>query len=156
MIADILRTAETIARDVQERFSVRTVYGEPITASGITIVPVGVVAFGFGGGGGGGGAGADNPGAGGGGGGGGGLVRPTGYIEITDAGSRWVPIEKPLTEQLLKVLIAALASLPGGRRGGLLAVVALVIAAQPLIARALGTNAPSMPEGVRRFATDSA
>ncbi|MEU4344209.1 hypothetical protein AB0H00_23605 [Nocardia sp. NPDC023852] len=55
-----------------------TVFGEPITADGITIVPVARAGFGFGGGGGGAGGGID--------------VRPLGYIEIRHGVARYHPI----------------------------------------------------------------
>lgn len=124
MFDDVFRATEELARKLQERFSVRTIYGDPITASGVTIVPVARVAFGFGGGGGSGRSGlpeSEEGGAdrafgegGGGGGGGGGVVRPVGYVEITDGGSRWVPLETPRSEQFLRALLAALASPPTG------------------------------------------
>jgi uncharacterized spore protein YtfJ len=82
--------------DVQEAIhslvnqsSARTVYGEPITADGKTIVPIAKVRYGFGGGSGrrsGGDAGE------GGGGGGGATARPVGYIEVSADGTRFVPI----------------------------------------------------------------
>jgi uncharacterized spore protein YtfJ len=88
-------TLPTLFRDVIERLvsgvGVRTVYGEPIQAGDRTIVPVARVGFGFGGGGG------SHPRPGedgdeGGGGGGGGSTRPVGVVEITPAGTRFVPI----------------------------------------------------------------
>src|SRR3989337_961802 len=82
---------------VRDVFTVRTVYGEPIEAHGVTVVPVAQTYFGFGAGGGMG----RNPSEGGaqqgvgGGGGGGGVVRPIGFIEITSSGARWVPMTRP-------------------------------------------------------------
>jgi uncharacterized spore protein YtfJ len=82
--------------DVQEAIhslvnqsTARTVYGEPITAEGKTIVPIAKVRYGFGGG-----SGRRTGGeAGEGGGGGGGVVaRPVGYIEVSSDGTRFVPI----------------------------------------------------------------
>jgi uncharacterized spore protein YtfJ len=72
--------------------TVKSVFGEPVHASGKTVIPVAKVAYGFGGGFGAGkdGAHADRQGEGGGGGGG---VRafPAGALEITDEDTRFVP-----------------------------------------------------------------
>lgn len=82
--------------DVQEAIhemvnqsSARTVYGEPITAEGKTIVPIAKVRYGFGGGSG--KKAGEEPGEGGGG-GGGAVARPVGYIEVSGDGTRFVPI----------------------------------------------------------------
>ncbi|MDP3768675.1 MAG: spore germination protein GerW family protein [Dehalococcoidia bacterium] len=157
MFDDVLRAIENLARSFQERLSVRTVYGEPISANGITVVPAARVSFGFGGGGGG-GAGtepAEGPGGeatarggsgGGGGGGGGGLVRPLGYIEISDAGSRWVSLEKPRAEQMLRGLATLAALAPIGRRRGLLLRGVLLVIAQLLITQLVTTRVPAIPD----------
>src|SRR3972149_5140757 len=98
-MADVFETIQQVVGNVQERLSARAIYGEPVTANGITVIPVARVGFGFGGGGGGGSGSdpAEAPGAvprGGAGGGGGGAgaarVEPMGFIEISDAGARWV------------------------------------------------------------------
>jgi uncharacterized spore protein YtfJ len=85
--------------------TVKSVFGEPISAHGKTVVPVAKVAYGFGGGFGAGrhGAQADRQGEGGGGGGG---VRayPAGALEITGTGTRFVPFTD------LKWLVAAFAA----------------------------------------------
>lgn len=73
--------AETLARMVDlvgGQACAAKVFGEPITADGITIVPVARAGFGFGGGGGGAGGGTD--------------VRPLGYIEISHGVARYHPI----------------------------------------------------------------
>ena len=79
------------ARSVVEQIGAKTVYGEPVVCGTTTIVPVASVAFG---GGGGGGAGtSEDSGHGHGGGGGFGFRGwPAGYIEITPAGTRYVPV----------------------------------------------------------------
>ncbi|MGB2712435.1 MAG: hypothetical protein WBC33_13080, partial [Conexibacter sp.] len=64
---------------------------------------------------------------GGGGGGGGGVVQPLGYIELSDAGSRWVPLEPPRAEIALRVLTMLAVVGPGGGRGGFLRRLLLVI-----------------------------
>ncbi len=73
-------------RSIVEQIGARSVYGEPVTAGGTTIVPVASVAFGFGGGG---GKGEEGEGSGG---GGGFRGWPAGYIEITAEGAKFVPL----------------------------------------------------------------
>lgn len=107
--------------DVQEAIhslvnqsSAKTVYGEPITAEGKTIVPIAKVRYGFGGGSGrrsGGEAGE------GGGGGGGAVARPVGYVEISAEGTRFVPIVD-LESLGLAMVIGLLAGLLLGRVAG--------------------------------------
>jgi uncharacterized spore protein YtfJ len=82
--------------DVQESIhslvnqsSAKTVYGEPITAEGKTIVPIAKLRYGFGGGSG--KKAGEQPGEGGAG-GGGCVARPVGYIEVSSEGTRFVPI----------------------------------------------------------------
>jgi uncharacterized spore protein YtfJ len=84
---------ERLADKLAGRASVTTVYGEPITHGGITIIPVARVGFGFGGG-----AGREvSPAKTGEGGGGGGGVeaRPLGFIEIRDGIATYKPIRDP-------------------------------------------------------------
>ncbi len=148
-MADIYATIESLARSAQNSLSTTTIYGEPITAGNVTVVPVAEVRFGFGGGGGGGPTapgenGVSSTGGGGGGGGGGG-VRPVGFIEITESGSRWVPVEPPQSTQLLKALSSAARILPIIGKRGIFAAVAL-IAAQLLLSQFTRTNAYAPPE----------
>src|SRR5262245_7409753 len=93
--------------------TVKSVFGEPIHANGKTVVPVAKVAYGFGGGFGAGkdSAHADRQGEGGGG-AGGMCAFPAGVLEITDAGTRFVPLMD------MKRLAAVLAA--GAVLGGLL------------------------------------
>ncbi len=152
-MADIFGTIESLARSVQDSLTTNTIYGDPITAGGVTVVPVAEVRFGFGGGGGGGtgptGEGGGNTGGGSGGGGGGGSgVRPVGFIEITESGSRWVPVEPPQSTQLLKALNSAAKILPFAGKRGILAAIAL-IGVQILVSqfsRSMATKAPELPE----------
>ena len=73
------------------QFTAESVFGPPVEREGVTIVPVANVRYGLGGGGGqdqskhqdGAGAGA------------GGTVTPTGYIELKDGHSRYVPLVRP-------------------------------------------------------------
>ena len=66
----------------------KSVYGDPISAHGKTIIPVARIAYGFGGGSGK-MQGEDNPRTGEGG-GGGAYARPLGVVEITEAGTRFI------------------------------------------------------------------
>ena len=141
----IFESAEKLARSFQERLNVQTAYGEPITANGVTVIPVAKVRFGFGGGGGGGtGTGPGKPGyaetaieqsgsGGGGGGGGGGTVEPVGVIEITEAGARWVPLEPSRGELVLRALMATAVIAPGGGRRGFFRRLLLMLAGQAAV-----------------------
>ena len=107
--------------DVQEAIhslvnqsSARTVYGEPISAEGKTIVPIAKLRYGFGGGSG--KKAGEEPGEGGGG-GGGCVARPVGYIEVTGEGTRFVPIVD-LQSMALAMVIGLFAGLLFGRIAG--------------------------------------
>jgi uncharacterized spore protein YtfJ len=91
---------------VRDTFTVRTVYGDPVEARGVTVIPVAQTYFGFGAGGGGGKAGGS-------GGGGGGVVRPIGFIEITAKGARWVPITRAWQRIAMRALPPIIALLVG-------------------------------------------
>ncbi|MBQ1090454.1 sporulation protein [Streptomyces sp. B93] len=104
---------ERLADKLGGRASVTAVYGEPVTAQGVTVIPVAEVGFGFG-------AGAgrevgkdrtgkDKSGEGGGG-GGGAAARPVGFIEIKDGTATYKPLRDPWTDVLvpLAALLAAL------------------------------------------------
>jgi uncharacterized spore protein YtfJ len=147
-MADIFETVEQLARGVQERLTARTAYGEPVSANGVTVVPVAKVRFGFGGGGGGGsGAQAEQSGAGGGGGGGGGgLVEPLGFIEISDLGARWVPVEPSRAELVLRALMATAVIAPGGGRGGFFRRLFLLLAGQAAVSQLTRPRLPPLPE----------
>lgn len=102
-----------IFRKVTERLetsaSVKTVYGEPLSIEGKTIIPVAKVRYGFGAGGGSGvtvgedyesGASAEGYG----GGGGGGIeVTPIGIIEITAGETRFIPFQEK--RRIIRVLV---------------------------------------------------
>lgn len=93
--------------------TVRSVFGEPIHAGGKTIVPVAKVAYGFGAGGGRASHNAelDHGGTPEGGGGGGGVhAFPAGVLEITQAGTRFVPF----TDYRLALGVFAAGVLLGG------------------------------------------
>ena len=160
-MVDVLETIDRLSRSVQDRLTARTAYGEPIEANGITVVPVAKVAFGFGGGGGGGtGTGSvkrdgameavetapQNASGGGGGGGGGGAVQPLGFIEISDAGARWVAIERPRAEYALRALTVLAAMAPGRGRGGFFRRLLVLAAGQAIIAAVMQPRLPPMPD----------
>ena len=107
---------QSIIERLQSTASVKTVFGDPIELKGKTIIPVAKVAYGFGAG-----AGTDKKtesgsGEGGAGAGGGIMVRPAGVLEITQEGSRFIPIggRRRLIGALLIGLI--LGMLVAGRR----------------------------------------
>ncbi len=80
---------QELIRSLVNQAGAKVVYGEPISAEGNTIVPVAKVRYGFGGGSGRKGSEHVNEG----GGGGGGMVAyPIGYIELSSAGTRYVPV----------------------------------------------------------------
>ena len=85
---------DTVLSNLVEGTGVKTVYGTPVTAGDITVVPVAKVAYGFGGGQGTGRMRGEEGRLGEGSGGGGGFVgKPVGYIEITPSQTRFVPID---------------------------------------------------------------
>lgn len=122
------RILNRVVEGFRGQLSIQTVYGEPVSRDGVTVIPAAALRFGFGGGGGGGGGvqrqtatQGEEPREGygsGGGGGGGGRLTPAGFIEISDRGARWVPVEPPAQEVVLRVLllVAALVLARGGMR----------------------------------------
>ncbi|MCL4245698.1 MAG: sporulation protein YtfJ [Candidatus Dadabacteria bacterium] len=84
---------EPIAEKLQSGTNVRAVYGDPVEAHGKTIIPVAKVAYGFGGGfSGKKDAGNGKPGKDEGGAGGGAAAKPMGVIEVSEEGTRYIPI----------------------------------------------------------------
>ena len=83
---------QSLHENLGTRAQVKSVFGDPISAEGKTIVPVAKVAYGFGGGSGTGGVGQSSARGEGGGGGGGVRVVPVGVIEVSDQPTRFVPI----------------------------------------------------------------
>ena len=82
----------TLAERIGGRLGAATVFGAPVERDGVTVIPVAVARFGIGGG-----SGTDpKKGQEGEGGGGAGSVAPTGYIELKDGRSRFVPVVRPL------------------------------------------------------------
>jgi uncharacterized spore protein YtfJ len=89
---------ERMAERLGGQAQAKSVFGEPVTRDGVTVIPVARAAWGFGGGFGHAAAGRD----GGSGGGGGVSVRPVGYIELRNGRSRFRPIrDRAMTGSLL-------------------------------------------------------
>jgi uncharacterized spore protein YtfJ len=156
-MVDVMQGIDSVARTIQERLSAKTAYGEPVSANGVTVIPVARVSFGFGGGGGAGTGNAPANGAtepaehaahgsgSGGGGGGGALVRPIGFIEINDIGARWVAIEPARTETLMSAIMVLALLLPGRGGRGFLAKLVLMLAGQAVVRRLARPELPMMP-----------
>ncbi len=83
---------QSVKDSVLSQASVKSIYGEPISAQGKTVIPVAKIVYGFGGGAGTGGVGDTRARGEGGGGGGGARAIPVGVIEISDQQTRFVPI----------------------------------------------------------------
>jgi uncharacterized spore protein YtfJ len=82
---------KSIMERLQASASVKTIYGDPVTAEGKTIIPVARVGYGFGAGFGPGTNGETKT-EGGGGGGGGVGATPIGVVEITKEDTRFIPV----------------------------------------------------------------
>jgi uncharacterized spore protein YtfJ len=107
----------TLAERVGAQLKSETVYGPPVERDGVTVVPVAAARFGIGAG-----SGIDpskqQEGEGG---GAGGTITPTGYIEIKDGRSRYVPIVHPARMVALiagAIVTALLIMRPQGRQHG--------------------------------------
>jgi uncharacterized spore protein YtfJ len=94
---------ETLAERLGAAANVKSVYGEPITAGGRTVIPVAVVAYGFGGGTGKGKRPGNDDSPEGGGAGGGMRAQPAGVLEITPEGTRFIGLHpwRPLAAAAL-------------------------------------------------------
>ena len=158
-MADVFETVEKLTRSFQERLTARTAYGEPVSANGVTVIPVAKVRFGFGGGGGTSTEPTKSNGSafgealetrsgsgGGGGGGGGGMVEPVGFIEISDIGARWVPLEPSRTELVLRALLATAVIAPGGGRRGFFRRLLLTLAGQAVVGALTRPRLGALPE----------
>jgi uncharacterized spore protein YtfJ len=79
---------EEVFKSIIEHAGAKTVYGEPVSVDGKTVLPVATIRCGFGGSSGGKGSNWQH-----GGGGGGGLIaKPLGVVEITQSQTRFIPI----------------------------------------------------------------
>jgi uncharacterized spore protein YtfJ len=96
---------KSISERLQSAATVKTVYGDPITAEGKTIIPVARVRYGFGGGGGSRGDNGSQEG-----GGGGVEVTPIGILEVTPGETRFISFEdrrRMLKAALIAFLVSA-------------------------------------------------
>ena len=91
----VAETLRSLGEHLQLGRSVRNVYGDPVVVGGRTVIPIARVSYGFGAGGGvneGEKAKSDRGGSGG---GAGMSARPAGALEITEAGTRFIPFVDP-------------------------------------------------------------
>jgi uncharacterized spore protein YtfJ len=109
----VAKTLRSLGDRLQTGASVRQVYGDPVAFAGRTVLPIARLRYGFGAGGGMGES--AKPGSGRGGGGAGISVRPVGALEITEAGTRFIPFIDPVPLGLA-LLIGFLAGFRIGRR----------------------------------------
>lgn len=80
---------ERLAQTLGVETNASHIFAPPIERDGVTVIPVAKAVYGFGGGGG------KQRGEAGSGGGGGAVIKPEGYIEITDGHTRYRPIRDP-------------------------------------------------------------
>src|SRR5271166_5577445 len=83
---------QSLKDSIVGQVGVKTIFGEPISAQGKTIIPVAKLIYGYGGGAGTGGVGNSSAQGEGGGGGAGVRAIPVGVIEISDQPTRFIPI----------------------------------------------------------------
>ncbi len=115
-MAMVMKALDLLGERLHSGASVRTVFGDPVEAHGRTVIPVARISYGFGAGG---RAGGSNAAAGseadGSGGGAGLRARPVGALEITAAGTRFIPFIDPARLGVL-LLAGFLTGLRIGRR----------------------------------------
>ncbi len=87
-----LALLQSLKESILSQASVKTIYGEPISSHGKTIIPVAKIIYGYGAGAGTGGVGDTGARGEGGGGGGGMRAVPMGVIEVSNQPTRFVPI----------------------------------------------------------------
>src|SRR5438270_4564990 len=109
---------QSLHENLSSRAQVKSVFGEPISAEGKTIIPVAKIVYGYGAGAGTGGVGDTSAKGEGGGGGGGVRAVPVGVIEVSDQPTRFVPISdrKKLTGAVLVGLALGMLMSRGRRR----------------------------------------
>lgn len=101
-----------VFKSIIEHAGARTVYGEPVSVNGKTVLPVATIRCGFGGS-----SGAEGSNWQHGGGGGGGLIaKPLGVVEITQSQTRFIPIVSGRALLLAVGLGVCLGFLAGSRR----------------------------------------
>jgi uncharacterized spore protein YtfJ len=111
-----LSILQSLKEGILAQASVKSIYGDPVSAEGKTIIPVAKIMYGYGAGAGTGGVGDSHARGEGGGGGGGVRAIPVGVIEVSGQPTRFVPISdrKKLTAAV--VLGLGLGMLLGLRR----------------------------------------
>lgn len=87
-----LSILQSLKEGILAQASVRSIYGDPVSAEGKTIIPVAKIMYGYGAGAGTGGVGESQARGEGGGGGGGVRAIPVGVIEVSSQPTRFVPI----------------------------------------------------------------
>jgi uncharacterized spore protein YtfJ len=95
-MAKVAKTLRSLGDHLQTGASVRNVYGDPVDVGGRTVIPIARVSYGFGAGGGVRGSAEAESERGGSGGGAGMSARPVGALEITEAGTRFIPFVDPV------------------------------------------------------------
>jgi uncharacterized spore protein YtfJ len=111
----VAKTLRSLGDHLQVRASVRNVYGDPVNVGGRTIIPITRVSYGFGAGGGAGESEESGSERGGSGGGAGLSARPVGALEITEAGTRFIPFIDP-ARLGIALMVGFLIGLTIGRR----------------------------------------
>lgn len=91
-MAKVAESLRLLGDNLQIGASVRNVYGDPVSVGGRTVIPIARVSYGFGAG----GSKEAGPKRRGSSGGAGLTARPVGAIEITEAGTRFVPFIDPV------------------------------------------------------------
>ena len=94
-MAKVAKTLRSLSERLQVGASVRNVYGDPVDVGRRTVIPIARVSYGFGAGGGARGSEEAESERGGSGGGAGMSARPVGALEITEAGTRFIPFIDP-------------------------------------------------------------
>jgi uncharacterized spore protein YtfJ len=94
-MAKVAKTLRSLGNHLQLGASVRNVYGDPVDVGGRTVIPIARVSYGFGAGGGARGSEQAESERGGSRGGAGMSARPAGALEITEAGTRFIPCVDP-------------------------------------------------------------
>src|SRR5438094_175103 len=113
----VSKVLNSLADNLRVGASVRNVYGEPVNAGGRTVIPIARVGYGFGAGNRAGGdpeTAADGAGSGG---GAGMSARPVGALEITGAGTRFIPFIDPVRLGVALVLGICIGFTVGRRLG---------------------------------------
>ena len=111
----VAKTLRSLGDHLQVGASVRNVYGDPVNIGGRTVIPIARVSYGFGAGGRAGGNGDAESERGGSGGGAGMTARPVGALEITEAGTRFIPFIDP-ARLGMALIVGFLIGLTIGRR----------------------------------------